>query len=150
MDKHNLEKITIANKNYRKVIRTTENMQLVLMSLDPGVEIGMESHPGRTQFFRVESGTAHAEVEGKRYVLKDGDSLIVHPDEQHNVWCSGRCDEPCKLYTIYSPPQHRDGTVHRTKEDDPGTEEDTESDESVTSGSRIFRIPEHLKRSRSL
>lgn len=170
MVKHNLEKITVANKNYRKVIETTSTMQLVLMSLDPGVEIGMESHHGTTQFFRVESGTARAEVGKKKFTLKDGDSLIVPPSTRHNVWCPKTSKKPCKLYTIYSPPQHAPGTIHKTKETEgPSERSETEgpsdhdersehserSEQGVRESSvrsirpdgsrRVFVIPDRLK-----
>jgi quercetin dioxygenase-like cupin family protein len=115
MDKFNLEKLTLANNNYRKVINTTPNMQLVLMSLKPGVEIGSEIHPKTSQFIRVEGGKCVAEFGGKKYSLKDGDSIVIPPNTKHNIWCSKSSKEDAKLYTIYTPPEHKPGTIQIEK-----------------------------------
>lgn len=112
--KGNLEQLTIRNKNYRKVISTTKQEQLVLMSLNPGEEIGMEIHPHTTQFVRIETGKGIAIVGGKRYTLKDGDAVMVPANTYHNFIAT---TEPIKLYTIYAPPHHPPHQVQRYKED---------------------------------
>ena len=111
MSKFNLETETIKNVNYRKVMYTTKNMQLVLMSLLPGEDIPKETHRNTTQFFRVEKGTIAINVGGIKKILKDGQSLIVPPNTQHYVQCIGT--KPAKLYTIYSPPEHPDKLVQK-------------------------------------
>lgn len=111
--KANIERATIKNTFYRKVLFTTPQTQLVLMSIPTGEEIGMETHPTTTQFIRVESGRGVAEVAGKRYMLSDGDALVIPPKARHNI----RATETLKLYTLYSPPEHATKCVQRTKED---------------------------------
>lgn len=113
MFKINIEQKTQSNKNYRKVLHTTSDLQLVVMSLDQGEEIGEEVHEV-TQFIRVESGNGKAIVDGKTFFLKDGISLIISPGTTHNV-IAGK--NGLKLYTIYSPPQHPPGTVEKYKID---------------------------------
>jgi hypothetical protein len=113
MSKFNLETETIKNTNYRKVIETTKNIQLVLMSLKPMEDIPAEVHKGTTQFFRVEQGTLAITVNGVKKIVKDGQSLIVLPGKRHYVQCIG--SKPAKLYTIYSPPEHPDGLVQKYK-----------------------------------
>jgi len=115
MNKFDLETLTIKNNNYRKVINTTTNMQVVLMSLEPGVEIGAELHPKTTQFIRVEKGRCVAEFGGKKYLLKDGDAIVVPPNTEHNIWCPKTSMENVKLYTIYTPPEHKHGLVEINK-----------------------------------
>jgi mannose-6-phosphate isomerase-like protein (cupin superfamily) len=110
--KGNIEKLTIKNKNYRKVISTTRQSQLVLMNLISGQDIGMEAHPHTTQFIRVEKGTGTAVIDNKIFHLKEGDFIIVPSGSYHNI-TAGRLG--LKLYTIYSPPEHRPGTVEKTK-----------------------------------
>lgn len=102
--KFNLEKKTINNTLYRKVVYTDPNIQLVFMSLNPGEFIHGEKHPETTQFFRIEKGQAIAKVENKTYRLKDGDTLIVPPGAWHEFIQTGT--KPVKFYTIYSPPEH--------------------------------------------
>lgn len=109
----NLEKETVANENFRKVLYTAKHSQLVLMSLLPDEEIGAEVHNELDQFFRVEAGTGKAIIDGNEYELTDGISVIVPAGADHNVINTGT--EPLKLYTIYSPPEHRDGVLHETK-----------------------------------
>ena len=109
--KDNIERATINNNFYRKVLFTTPQMQLVLMSIPTGEEIGEEVHPTTTQFIRVESGTGVAYVNGSRYNLKDGDAIIVPPNTRHNVKSTGNL----KVYTLYSPPEHPVNRVQRTK-----------------------------------
>jgi mannose-6-phosphate isomerase-like protein (cupin superfamily) len=109
----NIEKLTLKNTYYRKVIHTTSNMQLVLMSLKSGEEIGMEVHPHTSQFIRIESGRAMALIAGKRYYLRDGDAIIVPPNTKHNV--INRGDDRLQLYSIYTPPEHPPDRKQRQK-----------------------------------
>ena len=109
--KINLERETLINENYRKVISTTNNQQLVLMSLTPGVEIGEEVHPTTTQFIRVEGGNAVVTLDGTNYKLRDGDAAVIPPGIRHNIRCAKTAEHSLKLYTIYSPPEHPPGTV---------------------------------------
>jgi len=113
MSKFNLEAETIKNTNYRKVVETTKNLQLVLMSLNPGEDIPAEIHPNTTQFFRVERGKVAITVNGVKKTLKDGQSLVVTPGKKHYVKCVGRV--PAKLYTIYSPPEHPSNLIQKYK-----------------------------------
>ena len=110
----NIEKETIKNKNFRKVLYTGKNMQLVLMTLKPGEDIGMEKHDV-DQFFRFEKGTGKVVVNGTQYKVKDGTGLIIPADSTHNIVNTGKT--PLHLYTIYAPPHHADGTTQKTKED---------------------------------
>lgn len=108
-----IEADTLANNNFRQVIFTGQHSQLVLMSLKPGEEIGMEVHPQVDQFFRFEAGQGKVVVDGEEFAVADGDAVVVPAGSQHNVINTG--EEDLKLYTIYSPANHPDGTVHRTK-----------------------------------
>jgi mannose-6-phosphate isomerase-like protein (cupin superfamily) len=109
--KNNIEKKTINNTNYRKVVSTTNQIQLVLMSLSEGEEIGMETHPHTTQFIRVEKGTGVAIVRNKRFNLKENDAIIIPANHKHNIIATS----DLKLYTIYSPPEHDKNLVQRKK-----------------------------------
>jgi mannose-6-phosphate isomerase-like protein (cupin superfamily) len=110
-----IEKQTLANDYFRKVLFTGKNAQLVVMSLKPGEEIGNEVHKGVDQFFRIEQGEATFVFGGKeKHVTKDGDAVIVPAGTYHNVINASKTTE-VKLYTIYSPPNHPDKTVHKTK-----------------------------------
>ena len=109
----NIEKLTLHNNNYRKVLNTTKYSQLVLMSIPPKEEIGMETHPKTTQFIRVEDGRAHVIIGRKHFYLKDGDAIVIPPRKRHNIISTGR--KPLKLYSIYSPPEHPSGLVKKTK-----------------------------------
>lgn len=111
----NVEEATLANTNYRQVLYTAPHSQLVLMSLKPGEEIGMEVHPNIDQFFRFEAGHGKAILNGEEVTLKDGDALVVPAGTNHNIINTG--GEALKLYTIYSPANHPDGTVQATKKD---------------------------------
>lgn len=111
----NIEQKTLENTDFRRVIFTGENSQLVLMNIQPGDEIGMETHDGHDQFFRIEAGQAKFTVDGNVFLAEDGFAVVVPAGAQHNVVNSG--SEELKIYTIYSPAQHADGTVHHTKED---------------------------------
>lgn len=109
-----IEEMTEANEYFRKVLYTAQHMQLVLMTLRPGEDIGQERHDHVDQFFRVEEGEAEAVLEGEVRKLKEGHVLIVPAGTTHNVR-NASADEPLRLYTIYSPPNHPDGTIHKTK-----------------------------------
>ena len=108
----NIEWATEANGNFRRVLYTGHNMQLVLMSIPSGCDIGFEVHEDRDQFFRFEAGTGEVVIDDNTYAVKADDAVIVPQGARHNVRCTG--DEPLKLYTIYAPPEHVDGTVHHT------------------------------------
>ncbi|HRN62742.1 MAG TPA: cupin domain-containing protein [Gammaproteobacteria bacterium] len=108
----NIEDRTLENTDFRRVLYTGAHLQLVLMSLQPGEEIGKEVHPGTDQFFRVEQGKATVLIDGVSHTLEDDEIVIVPAGAEHNVINAG--DAPLKLYTLYAPPEHRDGTVHAT------------------------------------
>lgn len=108
-----IEKRTEGNADFRRVLYTAKHLQLVLMTLPPGEQIGEEVHADRDQFFRVEQGEGEIWIDGAATRVKDGMAMIVPAGARHNVKCTGR--EPLKLYTIYGPPEHVDGTVHATK-----------------------------------
>ena len=110
----NIEKDTIENNNFRKVLYTSKYSQLVLMSLKPEEEIGMEVHPDNDQFFRFEVGEGKVVIDGNEYVVKDGSAIVVPAGAQHNVVNVSASDD-LKLYTIYSPAHHQDGIVRATK-----------------------------------
>lgn len=111
-----IEKLTLGNTAYRRVLFTGEHSQLVVMKLLPGEEIGMEVHDTHDQFFRIESGETKIIMDGKESILKDGMAAIVPAGTQHNVINISKTQE-LKLYTIYSPAEHPKGTVHQTKAD---------------------------------
>ena len=115
----NIERDTLANQDYRRVLFTGPNLQLVLMTLKPGEEIGLEKHEGHDQFIRVEAGTGEALLDGRRHALSDGVSVVIPSGVEHNVVNTSKT-EPLRLYTLYGPPEHPDGTVHRSKSDEPG------------------------------
>lgn len=112
----NLERETLRNVNYRKVLFTTPNMQLVLMRLRPGESIGLETHPHTTQFIRVEGGVARVKAGSKRYVLRDGAAVVIAPGTWHDVR-NASPSEDLSLYTLYSPPEHAPGTLQKHKQD---------------------------------
>ena len=111
----NIEDATEKNTNFRQVLYTGKYSQLVVMSLKPGEEIGMEVHDNVDQFFRIESGMAKFIVNGEETEVKEDEAFIVPAGSEHNVINSGSVD--LKLYTIYSPANHPDKTVHKTKEE---------------------------------
>ena len=111
----NLEDLTKANDDFRQVLYTGHNIQLVLMTLQPGEEIGAEVHDDRDQFFRFEAGTGEVDIDDNTYAVKADDAVIVPQGARHNVRCTG--GEPLKMYTIYGPPEHIDGTIHKTPAD---------------------------------
>lgn len=110
----NIEKAALANDNFRKVLYTGKHSQLVLMSLKPKEEIGMEVHEGNDQFFRFEKGQGKCVIDGNEYDLADGSAIVVPSGAQHNVINVSE-SEDLKLYTIYSPAHHKDGVVRATK-----------------------------------
>jgi mannose-6-phosphate isomerase-like protein (cupin superfamily) len=114
----NIEHDTLANQDYRRVLFTGRNTQLVLMTLQPGEEIGLETHAEHDQFIRVESGTGTVLLSGERHALGDGVAVVIPAGVEHNVINTSRTDQ-LRLYTLYSPPEHPDGTVHRRKADEP-------------------------------
>jgi len=110
-----IEKLTEKNKYFRQVLYTGKFAQLVVMCLQPGEEIGNEVHHTVDQFFRIEEGEAKFVFNSKEeHVVKSGDAVIVPAGTFHNV-INNSSKEPLKLYTVYSPPNHPDGTVHKTK-----------------------------------
>lgn len=116
-----IEELTEENRDFRRVLYTGKHLQLVLMALEPGEEIGEEVHEDHDQFFRVEKGKGEVWIDGVRTKIKGDDAVIVPAGAKHNVVNTG--DKPLKLYTIYGPPDHRDGVVHRTKADAEAAEE---------------------------
>jgi len=114
--KTNIEQQTLDNNNFRKVLYTGQNSQLVLMTLKVGEEIGSEVHPDRDQFFRFEQGVGEVHIDDTIHKVKDGDAVVVPAGSNHNVINVSQT-EPLKLYTIYSPPEHKDGVVRVTKEE---------------------------------
>ena len=111
-----IEKDTLKNKYFRKVIFTGTYNQLVLMSLKPGEEIGMEVHKTVDQFFRFEKGVGKVVIDGTEFSLKDGDAVVVPAGSKHNIINVSKTQE-LKLYTLYSPPNHPDGTIHKNKKE---------------------------------
>lgn len=112
----NIEKLTLANKNYRQVLYTGEHSQLVLMSLPPKTEIGLEVHDHNDQFFRFESGKGVVRINDNKYNVSDGSAVVIPRGAQHNV-INVSDTEPLQLYSVYSPAHHVDGLVEATKED---------------------------------
>ncbi len=111
----NIEKLTEDNTDFRHVLYTGHNLQLVLMALPPGCDIGSEVHDDRDQFFRVEQGAGEVWIDDVCHKVKADDGIIVPQGAKHNVVNTGK--EPLKVYTIYGPPEHVDGTLRHTKEE---------------------------------
>ena len=111
----NIEDDTLKNKDFRRVLYTGKNSQLVLMSLRPKEEIGEETHT-LDQFIRVEAGSGVVVLDGVEHEISDGTAVVIPAGTKHNVINNSDRDA-LKLYTIYSPPEHRDGTIHKTKAD---------------------------------
>ena len=112
----NIEKETLDNKNFRKVLYTSKHGQVVVMSLQPNEEIGMEVHEISDQFFRIDSGEGKVIIDGKISKISDGYAVVVPAGSEHNV-INTSDKKPLKLYTIYMPPHHKDGVIHKTKAD---------------------------------
>lgn len=127
----NIEKETLENDNFRKVLYTAKNCQLVLMSLLPKEQIGLETHSKIDQFFRFESGKGKCIIDDNEYDVKDGDAIIVPAGSKHNIINTSE-DKALKLYTIYSPPNHRDGVIFKTKAAAEATENKEEFDGKTT------------------
>lgn len=114
--KQNIEELTLENEDFRKVLYTGVHSQLVLMSLLPGEEIGLETHQDNDQFFRFETGKGKVVIDGTEYDVEDGDAVVVPAGAEHNVINTSDSD-PLRLYTIYSPSHHKDGIVRATKKE---------------------------------
>ena len=114
--KSNIEKDTLENNNFRKVLYSGKHLQLVLMSLKGGEEIGEEIHHDNDQFFRFESGSGKCVIDGNEYTVKNGDVIIIPAGAKHNIMNADGTTE-LKMYTIYAPPHHKDGIVRATKDD---------------------------------
>ena len=117
-----IETITLDNENFRRVLYTGEHSQLVAMSLLPDEEIGMEVHPENDQFFRFENGVGRVIIDDEEFDVEDGAAVVVPAGAMHNI-INMSSEDPLKLYTIYSPAHHPDGTVHATKADAMAAEE---------------------------
>jgi mannose-6-phosphate isomerase-like protein (cupin superfamily) len=116
-----IEALTEDNNDFRRVLYTGKYLQLVLMALQPGEEIGEEVHEDHDQFFRVEKGKGEVVIDGTSTKIKSDDAIVVPAGARHNVINTG--GKPLKLYTIYGPPEHRDGVVRETKAEAEATEE---------------------------
>ena len=114
--KSDIEKDTLDNKNFRKVLYTGKHLQLVLMNLKAGEDIGEETHPNTDQFFRFESGSGKCIIDGTEYLVKNGDAIVIPAGAKHNVINTDSQSE-LKVYTVYGPPNHKHGTIRLTKED---------------------------------
>jgi len=119
----NIEKDTLENDNFRKVLYTSKHSQLVLMALKPTQDIGMEVHEENDQFFRFEQGVGKVIIDGNEYEVKDGSAIVVPAGAEHNVVNTSDSEE-LKLYTIYSPAHHQDQIVRATKEEAEANEAD--------------------------
>lgn len=111
----NIEQVTVENDDFRRVLYTGEHVQLVLMTLQPGDEIGSEVHPDRDQFFRIEEGEGVVDIDGRENRVEDDFAVIVPAGARHNVRNTG--SKPLRLYTIYGPPEHKDQVVQSTKQE---------------------------------
>ncbi len=109
----NIERLTLENEHFRRVLYTGEHLQLVLMTLQPGEEIGEEVHPDRDQFFRIEEGEGAIDIDGRENRVEDDFAVIVPAGARHNVRNTGSA--PLRFYTIYGPPEHKDAIVQSTK-----------------------------------
>lgn len=112
----NIEEKTLKNSYFREVLFTGPHSQLVVMTLLPGEEIGMEVHHDNDQFFRVEKGEGKAILDGEENVITDGFAVVIPAGTEHNIINTSSTEE-LKVYTIYSPADHRDKTIHKTKQD---------------------------------
>jgi mannose-6-phosphate isomerase-like protein (cupin superfamily) len=109
-----IERRTLANEYFREVLFTGPHSQLVVMSLRPGEEIGMETHDDVDQFIRFEAGQGKVVLDGREHVVQDGSAVVIPAGTAHNV-VNTSGSEALKLYSIYTPPEHPDGTVHKTR-----------------------------------
>ena len=125
-----IEKATTGNSDFRRVLYTGKNLQLVVMTLQPGDEIGSEVHEDRDQFFRFEEGKGAVVIDGKYNQVEDGSGVIVPAGARHNV--INQSAAPLKLYTLYAPPEHKDGVVQATKAEADARHHDEEWDGGTT------------------
>lgn len=119
----NIEKLTLENNNFRKVLSTNPHSQLVVMCLKPTEDIGMEVHNNVDQFFRIDSGMGKVIANGEEFEVSDGFAIVIPAGTEHNVINTSETED-LKLYTIYSPANHPDGTIHATKEEAMKAEEE--------------------------
>ena len=110
-----IEELTEDNSAFRRVLYTGKHLQLVLMSIPPGEEIGEEVHETHDQFFRIEEGKGEIWIDGERSPIEEDDAVLVPAGARHNVVNTGK--KALKLYTLYGPPEHREGVVHRSREE---------------------------------
>ena len=122
----NIERETVGNEDFRRVLYTGEHLQLVLMTLQPGEEIGEEVHPDRDQFFRIEEGEGAVDINGRENRVEDDFAVIVPAGARHNVRNIGPV--PLRFYTLYGPPEHKDGIVQATKAEAEARHHDEEWD----------------------
>ena len=127
---YNIETLTTGNSDFRRVLYTGKHLQLVLMTLQPGEEIGSEVHDGIDQFFRFEEGEGVVDIDGVENRVEDGSGVIVPSGARHNVRNTG--DKPIKLYTLYGAPEHKDGITQATKADAEARHHDEEFDGTTT------------------
>jgi mannose-6-phosphate isomerase-like protein (cupin superfamily) len=125
-----IEKLTLENEDFRRVLYTGEHLQLVLMNLPPGCDIGAEIHPDRDQFFRFEEGEGEVDIDETTHRVREDFVVIVPAGARHNVRNIG--SGPLKLYTLYGPPEHKDGIVQATKADADARHEHEEWDGGTT------------------
>ena len=125
-----IERRTTDNADFRRVLYTGGHLQLVVMSLPPGCDIGAEVHEDRDQFFRFEEGRGQVDIDDNCYDVTDGSGVIVPAGARHNVRNTG--DVPLKLYTLYGPPEHKDGIVQSTMEEAEARHHDEEWDGSTS------------------
>lgn len=118
----NIEDKSIENPHFREVLYTAPNLQLVVMTLQPGEEIGLETHEHGDQFFRVEAGTGEAILDGETHQLSDGMIVVIPAGTEHNI-VNTSSSTPLNMYTIYTPPEHEDGIIHKTKAEADAAEE---------------------------
>jgi mannose-6-phosphate isomerase-like protein (cupin superfamily) len=117
-----IEKLTEENQNFRQVLYTGRNLQLVLMALKPGENIGAEVHATHDQFFRIEEGKGEVKIDGMSHKVKDGDCIIIPAGARHDLTNTG--EDPLRVYTLYAPPEHIDGLVQKTKAEADASEEE--------------------------
>ncbi len=126
----NIEQLTTSNSDFRRVLYTGRNLQLVLMTLPPGCDIGSEVHDDRDQFFRFEEGSGEVDIDDHTYDVGDGSGIVVPAGARHNVRNTGSV--PMKLYTLYGPPEHKDAVVQATKAEAEARHHDEEWDGKTT------------------
>ncbi len=126
----NIEQATVENEDFRRVLYTGKRLQLVLMTLKPGEEIGSEVHEDRDQFFRIDEGAGTVDIDGVANAVEDGSAVIVPAGARHNVRNTGNA--PLRLYTLYGPPEHLDGITQATKADAEARHHDEEWDGKTT------------------